>query len=98
MREQIAQLTIEVRRLASRLPSPFVDVSTAAQTLGVCEKTIRRKVKTREIPSRRIGGAVRVDISGMQAIGNPEMVHLTEGRRASYSLRARAPLLFHGTV
>jgi excisionase family DNA binding protein len=82
LRDQIAQLTVEVRRLAQRLPAPFVDVATAARALGVCTKTIRRKIETREIPSRRVGGAVRVDISALQPIGLTEVADLAARRAA----------------
>ena len=82
LRDQIAQLSMEVRRLAQRLPAPYVDVATAAKTLGVCTKTVRRKIKTREIPSRRIGGAIRVDISALQPIGLTEVANLAARRAA----------------
>jgi excisionase family DNA binding protein len=82
LRDQVAQLTLEVRRLAQRLPPHLVDVATAARALGVCTKTVRRKIKTREIPSRRIGGAVRVDISQLQPIGLAEVADLAARRAA----------------
>ena len=57
----VRALAGEVRELREALPIPLVDVSTAARLAGVSEKTIRRKIRSGEIPARRVGRAVRLD-------------------------------------
>jgi excisionase family DNA binding protein len=72
----------EVRELRRALPTQLVDVPTAARLAGVSEKTIRRKIRSGEIPSRRIGRAVRVDPTKLRAIDHSQIETLGHKRAA----------------
>ena len=60
---RVDALTAEIRQLRERLPSPLVTVREASRVPGVSVSTIKRKVRSREIPSRHVGRSLRVDIS-----------------------------------
>jgi excisionase family DNA binding protein len=51
-----------VQRLA---PPKLVTVADAAETLGVSEVTVRRRIKDGRLPSKRVGRAIRVDLRGV---------------------------------
>lgn len=46
----------------------LLTVREAAATAGVCEETIRRKVKAGELPDRRVGGRIRIARSDLDAL------------------------------
>jgi excisionase family DNA binding protein len=57
---QVAQLRAQV----SALTGPkLVSVREAADVLGVAEVTVRRHVRAGKLVSKRVGRAVRVDLS-----------------------------------
>lgn len=68
LRRDVAHLVAAVERVEKRLPSPLASVQQAAAMLGCSVPTIRRKVKAGEIPSVRVGRAVRVDLSKLRAL------------------------------
>ena len=77
---QLAELTIvvrdvqaAVRALEKRIPARLVSVKEAAETLGCSESTVWRKIKVGEIPHRRIGRTVRVDLSRLRALDRDEV-------------------------
>lgn len=80
--ETLRALVSEVRDLRRSIPSQLVNVPTAAKQLGVSEKTIRRKIRSGEIPSRRIGRAVRVDLTKLRAFEPSEIETLGRKRAA----------------
>jgi excisionase family DNA binding protein len=51
---QVETLTAAVRTLARQVPAPLVSVHEAAERLGVSVNTVRRRVKSGEIPCTRI--------------------------------------------
>ncbi|MGC9221479.1 MAG: helix-turn-helix domain-containing protein [Solirubrobacteraceae bacterium] len=64
----------------------LISVREAAQAVGVCEETIRRKVKAGELPDRRIGGRIRIDRSDLlELLAGEPAAHV----RAPASLRRR---------
>jgi excisionase family DNA binding protein len=76
LQEQVQTLTIAVHALAKRIPARLISVQEAAEVLGVSCATIRRKVKAGEFPYRRIGKAVRIDISKLRAHDSDEVEEL----------------------
>ena len=60
--ERIEALTAAVQRLT---PPKLVSVADAAIALGCSQKTVRRRVKSGHLPSKRVGRAVRVDLRGL---------------------------------
>jgi excisionase family DNA binding protein len=61
VREEI----VRALRESSSANDPYVTVADAARTLGVSERTIRRRAKANEIPSIRVGRAVRVCVAAL---------------------------------
>jgi excisionase family DNA binding protein len=48
---------------------PPVDISTAAEILGVSHKTIRRRIADRTLPAYRVGGkSIRVYLDDVEAL------------------------------
>jgi hypothetical protein len=63
----------------------------AASLLGVCERTIRRRVQSGQYASNRVGGSVLVDI-GTEAI--PQMAVAEEARSVAEDARRSQALAF----
>lgn len=82
LHQQVQALASEVRALRQALPSQLVDVPTAATLAGVSEKTIRRRIRSGEIPSRRIGRSVRVDPTKLRALDTDEVAEPNSRRAA----------------
>jgi excisionase family DNA binding protein len=64
--EAVEPLRLEVARLRGELAAAprLVTTEEAVATLGVSRSTVQRMVKTGLIPSSRVNGARRLDISG----------------------------------
>lgn len=81
---QLANLTAAMRdvqaglrALEKRIPARLVSVREAADAVGCSACTIWRKIKSGEIPHRRIGRSVRVDISKLRALDADEVAEMT---------------------
>jgi excisionase family DNA binding protein len=86
---QLAELAVAIRdvqaavlALEKRIPTRLVSVKEAAEMLGCSESTIWRKIKIGEIPHRRIGRAVRVDLSRLRALDKGEVDAMAARARA----------------
>jgi excisionase family DNA binding protein len=85
LQDQVEQLTVAIRSLERHLPAPLVSVQDAAERLGVSVNTVRRRVKSGDIPCTRIGKAVRIDLTKVRPLDQTEVSELAERalRRAS---------------
>lgn len=81
LRRDVAHLMAAIERVEKRLPSPLASVQQAAEVLGCSVPTIRRKVKAGEIPSVRVGRAIRVDLSKLRALTGAEIRDLARRAR-----------------
>ena len=70
---QVETLTAVVRTLARQIPAPLVSVHEAAERLGVSVNTVRRRVKSGEIPCTRIGKALRIDLTKVRVLDREEV-------------------------
>jgi len=84
LQDQVETLTVAIRSLERHLPAPLVSVHEAAERLGVSVNTVRRRVKSGDIPSTRIGKAVRVDLRKVRPLTQSEVDEL-----ASNAMRRR---------
>ena len=75
---QVETLTAAVRTLARQIPAPLVSVHEAAERLGVSVNTIRRRVKSGEIPCTRIGKVVRIDLSKVRVLDEGEVEEMAQ--------------------
>jgi len=73
LQDQVGSLTDAVRSLQRSLPAPLVSVQDAAARLGVSVNTVRRRVKSGDIPSTRIGKVVRVDLTNLRPLSDDEI-------------------------
>lgn len=66
----VQRIRDEVREVVSVKPEPLVKVSVAAKQLGMSEKTVRRRVKSRQWPSYQDGDGVTVllDVQEIRAL------------------------------
>ena len=69
------------RALAANARPELVSIDEAAEVAGVSVSTIRRKVRTREIPSSRVGRQIRIDVRDL-APREAEVVDLAARVRA----------------
>ena len=53
-------LRAELARLRAQVEAEGVSVPEAAKRLGICERTVKRRIRDGTLPSTRIGGARRV--------------------------------------
>jgi excisionase family DNA binding protein len=63
-----------------RLPS-LVPVADAARLLRVSLSTMRRRIRGGDIPVRRIGRSVRVDLAALRPLGDGEVARLARASR-----------------
>lgn len=78
---ELRGLRAEVEALRRALPPQLVSMPEAAKRLGVSLATVRRRVRDRSLPSRRIGRSVRVDLSEVRAMPEAEVVRLAQRAR-----------------
>jgi excisionase family DNA binding protein len=76
LQDQVESLTVAIRSLERHLPCPLVSVHEAAERLGVSVNTVRRRVKSGDIPSTRIGKAVRIDLTKLRPLDDTELQEL----------------------
>lgn len=68
VRRELAPLQEAVAALATRLPARLLTVEEAAKELGVHKETVRRRVRSGELASRRVGRAIRIDIDASRPL------------------------------
>lgn len=78
VRNELARVTSELEAVRRALPAQLVPVAEAARVLGVSVATVRRRVKEGSLPSRRIGRALRVDLSAQRAATVAEVVEMVD--------------------
>lgn len=77
------QLVARIEELRRDLPRQLYTVAEAAAMLGVHRNTIRAWAKSGKLPSRRIGGSLRIDLGAAQNPASPEdIVKFTGSLRA----------------
>ncbi len=60
------ELAAEVERLRRALPAQLVSVTAAAEALGLDPRTVRRRIEAGDIPARRVGKKLLVDLAAVQ--------------------------------
>jgi excisionase family DNA binding protein len=66
--EEVRGLKAEVAALRAASPPKYGTVKDAARILLCSEQTSRRKVDLGEIPSTRVGRAVRIDLTALRPL------------------------------
>ena len=85
--EQREQRAI-LQQLVDTVPtSGLADVPTAAARLNLSEATIRRRIADGTLPTVRIGRAVRVDLSKIQAVTTDDVAEAAAEARAIKAVR-----------
>ena len=59
------RLAQQIEQLRRALPTQVVSVAEAARILDLHPNTIRNRIASGEIPSRRVGKSVRVDLTAL---------------------------------
>jgi excisionase family DNA binding protein len=60
------ELVAEVERIRRALPAPLVSVTKAAKALQLDPRTVRRGIESGDIPARRVGKKLLVDLAAVQ--------------------------------
>jgi excisionase family DNA binding protein len=77
---RVAELQETVGRVAAATPRALVSVAQAAERLGVSVKTLRRRIKARELAVVRVGSRVLVDLSALGPIDVGALARAARGR------------------
>jgi excisionase family DNA binding protein len=64
------------------LPPSLVSIEDAAGILGVSVATVRRRVKAREYPTKRVGRQIKIDATALHPEREAEIVDLAARVRA----------------
>jgi excisionase family DNA binding protein len=73
LRADLARVEEKLAAVARAAPLTLVDVPEAARRLGLSESTIRRRVRDRTLPVRRVGRSVRIDLSTLRPASEEEV-------------------------
>ena len=82
LRSDLERVTTELAAVRRALPPMLVSLKEAARRMGVSVKTATRRCQSGDWPSRRDGGRVLVDLSGLRPKTGEEIA------RAAFNLRA----------
>jgi excisionase family DNA binding protein len=63
LEQALDPLRAELARLRAQVEAQGVSIPEAAKRLGICERTVKRRIKDGTLPSTRVGGARRVLLS-----------------------------------
>lgn len=80
---ELASMREEVTYLRESLPPNLLTIKEAAKRLGVCEKTVRNRIKKGELATVGTGRSTRVDLSRKPV----RSVNAEDGQRAARSLQ-----------
>lgn len=76
--ERIEGELVALRRAAG---PRLVTVAEAAEALGVSTRTVARWIRAGEVPVRRIGRSVRVDLAALRPLGDADVAQLAHAAR-----------------
>jgi excisionase family DNA binding protein len=79
VREELTRLLEPIRRA---LPPSLVSINEAAGILGVSVCTVRRRVKAREYPTKRVGRQIKIDATALHPEREADVVDLAARARA----------------
>jgi excisionase family DNA binding protein len=78
---EVRGLREEVVRLRTSAPLLLVAPPEAATRLGVSLSTLRRRIRSGEVPVTRIGRSIRVDLGALRPADQAEVTRLAEAAR-----------------
>lgn len=79
LREELRLVRTQLQAVLRALPPPLVTPRQAAERLGISLSTVRRRIRDHELPVRRLGRTVRVDLSGLHAPDDDEVARIVVG-------------------
>ncbi len=74
-----------VGALRDAMPPMLVDIAEAAERSGVSVSTLRRRIRAGEIPVRRLGRRVRVDLARLAPLSESAAAQLAADTRYAAS-------------
>lgn len=78
---ELDRLCAEVETLRGALPPLLVPVDVAGERLGVSARTVTRRIRSGEIPVKRIGRRVLVDLGGLRGLDGGSVAALARAAR-----------------
>ena len=78
---RLDELGAKLDAIAARLPPALTSVSEAARRLGLSTPTVRRRIKSGELPTVRIGARVLVDLSAITTTTPDDVAALAHAAR-----------------
>lgn len=81
LEQQADRILGEIASIERRLPPALVGVAEAARLCSVSVPTMRRWIKSGEVPSIKIGGTLRVDVTRLRGADSSQVVRLASDAR-----------------
>jgi excisionase family DNA binding protein len=78
----LRRLAEKIDALSARLPPMLVPIPDAAEALGVSVSTIRRGIKSGDLPYRRLGRSVRIDLSACRGLDADDLSRMAREARS----------------
>ena len=78
---EVRRLTASVEAMRAALPPMLATIPDAAEALGVSISTVRRSIKSGDLPTRRLGRSVRVDLSRCRGLDGDDIARLARAAR-----------------
>jgi len=79
--QELARLREEVAQLRRSLPAAVGSAEQAAALAGVSVRTIRRRIRAGELPTRKLGRRTLVDLSALRPLEEAEVIRLAREAR-----------------
>ena len=81
--ESNRRLAHQVEQLRRALPAQLVSIPEAAKRLGISEKSVRRLIDKGELPVKRFGNRVKIDIvAATQPVDEDQVLRLASDFRS----------------
>lgn len=78
---RLAEVRAAVEAVQTKLPPALATSAQAAQALGVSVATVRRRVRDGQLPTVRVGRALRIDLSALRAREEADVARLASHAR-----------------
>jgi excisionase family DNA binding protein len=81
LRVAVERLTVELAELRKALPAQMATIEEYAETQHISVSTVRRAIRRGDLPVRRTGRSVRVDLGALRPLSGDEVAAAARAAR-----------------